>query len=235
MPYSVRNLKKRVFLDCSGLESVILPANISEVDAGCFQNCVNLKSVVLPESSVKMSVRDYVFDGCRSLESLDMPERIIFIGNGSFRGCTGLKSMTVPSYAGSIGDSAFLGCSSMKKVVIGQSVKSIGDSAFAGCRALDSVICHAQEPGTFVRNAFDGIGERCVLKVPYGRSEAYRDAGWTEEVFRGGIVEMSAPEGIRGVRVSRQDGRCYDLEGRPVDKPVKGRIYIKDGRKMIEK
>jgi hypothetical protein len=71
--------------------------------------------------------------------------------------------------------------------------------------------------------------------VPIGRTHAYRDAGWSEEVFRGGIREIGAPAGISTIKVKPSDTRYYDLEGRPVTWPEKGRIYIHDGRKVMAK
>ena len=71
--------------------------------------------------------------------------------------------------------------------------------------------------------------------ILYGRTHAYRAAGWSEEVFKGGIVEMPAPAGISTIKVKPSDTKYYDLQGRPVTRPEKGRIYIHDGRKVVER
>ena len=42
----------------------------------------------------------------------------------------------------------------------------------------------------------DGIGHlnaACVLKVPVGSRNAYLNAGWTEDIFKGGVVEDISP------------------------------------------
>ena len=36
---------------------------------------------------------------------------------------------------------------------------------------------------------FYGLADACQLTVPYGTRDAYIAAGWTEEIFKGGIVE----------------------------------------------
>jgi hypothetical protein len=84
------------------------------------------------------------------------------------------------------------------------------------------------------RDAFRDVSPTCVLTVPYGRTQAYRAAGWSEEVFRGGIREIGAPAGVSTIKVKPQDTKYYDLEGRPVTRPEKGRIYIHDGRKVVK-
>ena len=80
------------------------------------------------------------------------------------------------------------------------------------------------------------ISPTCVLTVPYGKRAAYIAAGWTTKVFKGGIVELPAPEGIQAVKVKTDDkGRWYDLEGKETHQPEKGKIYIRKGKKVLVK
>ena len=46
-----------------------------------------------------------------------------------------------------------------------------------------------EEPFEFGPNAFNNIKSTCKLTVPYGTKDAYIAAGWTESVFKGGIME----------------------------------------------
>jgi len=75
-------------------------------------------------------------------------------------------------------------------VVIPSTVTGIGGAVFRNCSALISVISQIEEPFAFENSAFNAISDACVLYVPKGTKEAYIAAGWTEEVFKGGIVEM---------------------------------------------
>ena len=72
-----------------------------------------------------------------------------------------------------------------------------------------------------------------MLTIPYGSKAAYVAAGWTEELFQGGIVEMPEPAGIRNVTAQKERDKWYDLEGRKVTATKKGRIYINNGRKVL--
>ena len=45
---------------------------------------------------------------------------------------------------------------------------------------------------------FYGISDDCVLTVPRGKRQAYIDGGWTEEIFKGGIVEDAGPGDANG-------------------------------------
>ena len=112
------------------------------------------------------------------------------IDASAFRQCTLLTSVTIPEGVTTCGCFSFRDCSSLTSVIIPESVTGISSSAFRGCSALTSVISHIKEPFAFGFRAFDSISDACVLYVPKGTKEAYIAAGWTEEVFKGGIMEM---------------------------------------------
>ena len=44
-----------------------------------------------------------------------------------------------------------------------------------------------------------------------------------------------APEGIQGVTVDENQAEVFDLAGRRVEAPVKGQVYVKNGKKFIQK
>lgn len=44
-----------------------------------------------------------------------------------------------------------------------------------------------------------------------------------------------APEGIQGVTVDDNQSEVFDLAGRRVEAPVKGQVYVKNGKKFIQK
>ena len=176
--------------------------------------CTSLKSVIFPETTTSVSIRDGVFENCISLDSVILTDVVFKIYDAAFKNCTSLSKITIPASV----------------------IKGIGVSAFEGCTALDSVTCLVEEPFAFGKDAFKNISPKCVLTVPYGKRSAYIAAGWTTDVFKGGIVELPAPEGIQAVRVDKADkGTYYDLEGREITNPEKGRIYIRAGRKVLVK
>ena len=169
--------------------------------------------------------------------SIEFPSVISSIGKCAFNDCVNLTNISIPRSVRSIGESAFKNCKKLSKITIPASVtKSIEASAFEGCTALDSVTCLVEEPYAFGRDAFKNISSKCVLTVPYGKRAAYIAKGWTTKIFKGGIVELPAPEGIQAVKVKADDkSTYYDLEGREVLRPEKGKIYICKGKKVLVK
>ena len=80
----------------------------------------------------------YVFDGCFSLTSINIPLSVTSIGDRALS-CTPLENINIPSSVTEIGEHAFLYCDHLKSVNIPSSVTEIGDYAFSGCSSLKSV------------------------------------------------------------------------------------------------
>ena len=68
-------------------------------------------------------------------------------------------------------------------------VTGIADDAFKNCRIF-TLVSETASPLPFGEGAFDGIPAGCILFVPVGTRDAYIAAGWTEEVFKGGVFEQ---------------------------------------------
>ena len=68
-------------------------------------------------------------------------------------------------------------------------IESIESYAYASLHYVKSVVSKIKTPFAFGEKAFNGLYESCVLTVPKGTKQAYIDAGWTEDIFKGGIVE----------------------------------------------
>ena len=60
---------------------------------------------------------------------------------------------------------------------------------FAYCFDLTSVVSQTETPFNNDNFAFTSISSKCTLTVPADTRDAYIAAGWTEDVFMGGIVE----------------------------------------------
>ena len=72
------------------------------------------------------------FDGCGSLESVEIPETVTEIGKYAFRECTGLRNVLLPEGLRMIGRFAFDCCESLESVLIPASVEIIETDIFCG-------------------------------------------------------------------------------------------------------
>ena len=142
------------FAGCSAVKSITLTApSIEEFCQGqgnkllCDQglycdrniqiNGLNVKDIIIPNSV--LTIGDYTFYRCASLNSITIGNGVNDIGFIAFYGCSLLKSLTLGNNVTTIGESAFGDCSSLPSIILPQSVTTIGRSAFSGCSSLTSI------------------------------------------------------------------------------------------------
>lgn len=112
----------------------------------------------------------------------------------TFYGCSSLTSIEVPSSVTSIGNSAFRECSSLTSIKIPSSVTSIGIQCWYNCKSLTSIYV-GETPPIIASVTFSGVDKNnCILYVPAGCTEAYRNAPYWSEFIN--IVEINASTDI---------------------------------------
>ena len=139
-----------------------------------------IKSIEMSDEII--SIGDYAFYNCDSIESITIPNSVTSIGNYTFYNCSGFTSIEISSSVTSIGSSAFSGCagelivnckipsasqstngafygSKFKSVTIGESVTSIGDYAFNKCDSLTSIVVESENTKYDSRNNCNTIVE----------------------------------------------------------------------------
>ena len=129
-------LEELAVTECENLREVVIP-NTVPLKAFIFDGCKNLTSITIPDSVT--SIGGYAFCGCENLKSITIPDSVTWIGERAFSGCKNLTSITIPDSVTSIGGDAFRGCSSLTSITIPDGVTSIGDYAFPGCKNLTSI------------------------------------------------------------------------------------------------
>ena len=113
------------------------------------------------------SIGEYAFEGCDSLESIEIPDGVISIKYAAFWGCSNLESIKMPTGVMSIGEYAFFGCSSLKNIEIPDEVTSIEESAFGGCSSLESIKMSAGLT-SIEANAFYECSSLKSIEIPDG-------------------------------------------------------------------
>lgn len=66
------------------LIDVVIPKSVERIAAGAFYNCINLKSVIFEDVSKLKYIDDSVFQNCRNLERINLPDSIIYINAHCF-------------------------------------------------------------------------------------------------------------------------------------------------------
>ena len=110
------------------------------IENGVVTKCdTDATDVVIPDGVI--SIRQYAFAYCKSLESITIPNSVEFIADSAFSGCSSLKSITIPNSVTTIGRYTFRDCESLKSITIPNSVTSINIEAFYG-RANVVIHCY---------------------------------------------------------------------------------------------
>ncbi len=139
--YSVHNNS-----NYSGVKSITIPSSviyndktytIDQIAGSAFEYCSELESVSIPNSV--LYIGGYAFRGCSSLKTLTIPNTVTAIKEKAFLYCYGLTSINIPESVTILGDNAFHDCSSLESIVIPESITSISAELFSGCSSLTSV------------------------------------------------------------------------------------------------
>ena len=117
----------------------------------------------------------YVFDGCFSLTSINIPLSVTSIGDRALS-CTPLENINIPSSVTEIKEGTFENCSSLESIKIPSNVTKIGYSAFHDCKSLRAIYIYAEKVPILPYNsrAFEGCdSKKCKVYVPIGTYDAY--------------------------------------------------------------
>ena len=235
IPEGVKTIGNNAFNDhhTTNNISISIPSSVTSIGLNAFPR-YHTTSITVDKNNPVYDSRDNcnaiietasntLLYGC---QNTSIPSSVISIGNYAFSGSQEeLTSITtnpmessagclyIPSSVLSIGEQAFSYCS-LVSVTIPPSIAYMGNWAFGAC-GTTSFVSEIQEPFVLNADVFE-IPDKCVLTVPFGTKEAYIEAGWTTDIFGGGIVE----EGIIPESVSIKLGNAgagtfcskYDLD-----------------------
>ena len=157
IPANVSSIGDYAFVGCSGLTSIVVAAGNLIFDSR--ENCNAIietstntliqgcNTTIIPNSVT--SIRDYAFEYCSGLTSIEIPNSVTSIGGGVFLYCSGLTSIVVepgnPIFDSRESCNAIIRTSDnlliigIKTTVIPNSVTSIAIDAFRNCSGLTSI------------------------------------------------------------------------------------------------
>ena len=178
IPNSVTEIKERAFAHCEGLTSITIPESVTEIGIKVFLGCNGLKEPIynsncfayFPNGYAKeytipegiKTIADEVFQNCKDLTSIVIPNSVERIGKNSFTGtgwynnqpngiiylgewCLGYKGneptneLIITDSTKNIANEAFSKCNKVTSVILPNSIKRIGFAAFEDCQKLASV------------------------------------------------------------------------------------------------
>ncbi len=199
LPETLTEIETYAFRYCSSLRSVVLPANIQKLGTGAFMltglNALNIPAKVtsVGETAVCGSslLSVSVASGNTRYNSADNCNAII--NSSTHELISGSKFAKIPEGVLKIGRYAFAYLT-IDELEIPSSVGFIDFAAFTQAQ-LESIVCKGTTPPELGDSPFAYMLSNCKLTVPRGTRDAYIAAGWTEDIFNGGVVEAE-PEPV---------------------------------------
>ena len=138
-----------------GLKNLVIPESITKILDGAFRNCTSLESIQFPDSLIYLG--SMAFSGCQSLKSVTIPEKITELNAYLFSECTSLETVVFEGAVTAIYSGAFYLCSSLKNCDLPSSVTYISDYVFEGCAQLAEKENGLFYVGNWLVGAEDGI------------------------------------------------------------------------------
>lgn len=127
IPNGVKCIETRVF-DAKPIKSLTLPEGLIKIKSHTFSS-IQITSIVFP-STLKY-IGDYAFEGCSSLQSVDMSKTNATIGAFAFNDCRQLTRLKLPPNIKEIAFGAFQSCPLSAEFSLPSSVEKINTLAFS--------------------------------------------------------------------------------------------------------
>ena len=107
-----------------------------------------------------MIIEDGAFDGCKTINEIDLGSSVVSIGDYAFSGCISIKEIVIPDSVNTIGANAFFNCQNVTSLTIGKGVTSIGYGAFEHCSKIENIYYNAVSVKAFENNnhVFSSVG-----------------------------------------------------------------------------
>lgn len=139
---SATAIKQNSFVYCNSLKKITIAdtAKIEYIGKNAFYNCFSLETIEIPDTVTYIG--QAAFYGCNRITSLQFGEQsqLKTIGYKAFFGCTGLKELVLPDSLEELKTSAFVFCTGLEKVVLPNGLKTIGAGAFNSCDSLKEIV-----------------------------------------------------------------------------------------------
>ena len=169
LPEDITSINAYAFHGCTSLTSVTIPDSVTSIGKDAFYNCTSLASLKI--SNNLTNIADYTFYGCTSLTSVSIPNSVTSIGYEAFCSCTNLTSIEIPNSVISLDWKVFYKCSNLKSVSIPDSVTSIEPLVFGACAKLTEILVDENNPNY---SHIDGVlfdkNQNILIQYPIGKT-----------------------------------------------------------------
>lgn len=176
----------QAFKGCETIQSITLPATVTEIENDAFTGCKSLNAVTISDvgawcaidfgnaDSNPLSIAHHLYMDGKEVKELHIPDGVTGIQEYAFYNGT-FTSVIIPESVTSIGSYAFASCGLLTSIIIPESVTSIGVGAFTGCDSLQSVMFEQAEGWKVSQNSNSDSAFPVTVSDPQTAAEYLRD------------------------------------------------------------
>ena len=237
IPNSVKSIGNRAFFYCKALTKVEIPNSVTCIGWYAFEECISLVEVNIPDGLE--TIETGLFLGCISLANIEIPKSVTTIEESAFFNCYSFTELIIPDNVTSIEAAAFCNCNNLEYVKIGKGITAITNDAIFGSNPVSKnlvVEITSETPLQYTSEHMYFFGQRTVtIYVPEETLDYYRNTeGWS--IYKKDYIGYGSKTGIAyvadGLSAMKAE-TVYDLQGRRVTEMQPDRIYIVNGKKVV--
>ena len=180
----------------TAIESVTIPKGTEKIDSNAFNSCAKLTSVDFAPGTAELTLGAGVFESCKALTSIALPDRVTKIPNNAFRYDSALETVTFNKVT-EIGNGAFNKTGSLKSVTLPATLTKIGSDAFLNS-GLESITI-PKATTSIAENVFAGCSSLATFTVEAGNTNYGVNIGALVEISGGVSKIIALPGGLKGV------------------------------------
>lgn len=155
--------------------------NVIEFGMEEFSVCGFTGVLIIPDGTIK--IPNNFMQGSSTLSKIIFPSSLKQIGSCAFEGQRRLcEDIIFPEGLVSIEERAFNQCTNIPRIELPSSLQTINRFAFNECYNISSIVCHAVEPPSVIKGAFDGVAkDNFTVEVPAQSVTRYKtESGWSD-------------------------------------------------------
>lgn len=146
-----KEISYAMFLGCSSIYNISIPASVEEIGSKAFQQCWQLRKITVAEGNQHFTAKDNVLftkdmknllvfpPQNMGVKKYEIPNGVERLATASFCMASELQEVVIPESVDSIGPLAFGRSTSLKKINIPSKVRTIGERTFDSCNNLTNI------------------------------------------------------------------------------------------------
>ena len=168
--YGVRSASNHC--NATRIKKVVIGDNVTIGDFA-FYKCFSLESVTIQGDTTTIGA--YAFDSCYSLTSISISNSVTSFGDNNISSTYVLMAITLPDTLVSIGNYFLSNCYGITSITIPDKVTSMGSWNFNYCNSLSEIHMLPKTPPT-LGSTISSMPSDCIIYVPQGCLNAYQTA-----------------------------------------------------------